>query len=76
MPNSNANESAFPYKREVMGESGIAYYIPEPGLTKREYFAAMVTQGILASGNWLPITIAKDVIIYTDLLLKQLEETK
>ena len=45
------------------------------GLTKREYFAAMAMQGILANTNFISITdyAAKEAILQADELLKQLE---
>lgn len=48
--------------------------IPTEGLTKREYFAGLMLQGILASG--FQTTMEKNVeaaIEHTDELLKQLE---
>ena len=57
---------------------------PLIGLTKREYFAGLAMQGILANpngvmnehGNWMrsPESIARMSIKFADELLKQLEE--
>lgn len=60
-------------------EHGYSYGIPDvttiPGLTKREYFAAMAMQGILASDNSLPIpVVAYDSIKMADALIGQLNE--
>lgn len=48
---SNANDSAFPVTPPVdqTGQIAIGMPFPEPGLTKREYFAAAALQGLLAN---------------------------
>ncbi|MCT4181834.1 hypothetical protein HZP54_17985 [Elizabethkingia anophelis] len=50
------------------------------GLSKKEYYAGLAMQGILASDNsseWIkPEELAKKSIQYADELLKQLENTK
>lgn len=48
---SKANESAFPISPACAadGRSAIGSYEAEPGLTKREYFAAMAMQGFCAN---------------------------
>lgn len=43
------------------------------GLTKREYFAAMAMQGMLANSFWGEQDVAEQAIRYADELLKQLE---
>lgn len=46
------------------------------GLTKREYFAGLAMQGIMADGETSDIpSIAKASILIADELLKQLDET-
>lgn len=53
-------------------------YEPQWGLTKREYFAAMAMQGIMANPNCEPMTpehfknIASDAINIADVLLEEL----
>jgi len=46
------------------------------GLTKREYFAGLAMQGLLANPNKTsnPIQISLDAVMYADELLKQLEK--
>jgi hypothetical protein len=47
------------------------------GLTKREYFAAMALQGLLAKyGSDYQVQITKDVIYWTDALIEELNKTK
>jgi hypothetical protein len=71
----NANEPAFPGQFPPIN---IPIQI-KPGLTKREYFAAMAMQGIMGNPNTEPLepvhfkNIAEDSIRIADELLKQLE---
>ncbi len=61
---SKADEPAFPFKR-VNGPDDF-------GLTKREYFAAMAMQGMLANGkafSWL----ATEAVDHADALMAALE---
>jgi hypothetical protein len=45
------------------------------GLTKREYFAGLAMQGLLAQDSWASEKVlAENAIIYADELLKQLEK--
>lgn len=65
-------ENAFPWVGH--GEEYLAY----PGLTKRELFAAMAMQGLLASEseNWHvghPHAVAKNALDYADALIKALQ---
>jgi hypothetical protein len=62
------NESAFP----IFDKDGISL-IGEEGLTKREYFAIMALQGILAAneGTYYDSTI-KECIKYADALIEAL----
>lgn len=54
----------------------------EPGLTKREHFAALAMHGLASAcsveGEWThdPNTVASEAIGYADALLAKLEETK
>lgn len=73
----DANSAAFPCEQGT-DPNGSWNQTFEPGLSKREYFAAMALQGILAgtSGDTFdPITIAYDAIKATDVLLEILEQT-
>lgn len=70
---SNANKPAFPSEPR-------SFAPPDSfgsGLSKREYFAAVALQGLLASGaggdKALKVLAAVD---YADVLLAQLENTK
>lgn len=64
----NANTSAFP--TEIDGARDL-------GLTKREYFAALAMQGILAGKLHLtPDRVALAVTQFADALLFQLEKNK
>lgn len=46
------------------------------GLTKREYFAAMAMQGILAKSDAPMSYAARDAVMFADELLAELERTK
>jgi hypothetical protein len=65
------NESAFP----IIAED----YIIDGGLSKREYFAAMALQGIIANKDGLDIKIERIVesAVHTaDALIEELNKTK
>lgn len=69
------NESAFAKAGFYHPDSGLDN--PQEGLTKREYFAAMAMQGMLANsaeGNteWNYDTMAKHCCIAADALVEQL----
>jgi hypothetical protein len=72
----NKDQSAFPMKegKQANGQPRYAQY----GLTKREYFAAMAMQGILANPecNASIEGYVKDAIKYADELLTQLNNSK
>jgi hypothetical protein len=78
----NSQKSAFAAASEVIHQSG---------LTKREYFAGLAMQGLLASNGDVKYivktndrdiftltaqTLAKDAILLADVLLKELDNTK
>lgn len=46
------------------------------GLTKREYFAGMAMQGILAHGDWMEDRIVSDSVKYADALIAELNKPK
>ena len=49
--------------------------IPHPGLTKREYFAAMALQGLLAlPPKIISKTVAEDAVKLADHLIKALSD--
>ncbi len=69
----NGNQPAFGY-----GFANEQHYLEEKGLTKREYFAAMALQGIIAAHNIYETGInnevnAKTAVNAADELLKQLK---
>jgi hypothetical protein len=50
---------------------------PQEGLTKREYFAAMALQGMLAKyGSDYQVQNAKEAIYWADALIEELNKTK
>jgi len=61
---TNENQSAFPSTRDTQTW----------GLTKRELFAAMALQGMLANPNinWEISDLARDAVESADLLIKRL----
>lgn len=66
---TTANVNAFP---RMFGNDA-----PKDGLTKREYFAAMAMQGLLACPNNVNMAqdIAKGAIIMADQLIIELNKT-
>ena len=55
---------------------GIAFDDKHKGLTKREYFAAMAMQGLLARYNFSSDedVVARNAVDYADALLSELEK--
>ena len=49
---------------------------PQEGLTKREYFAAMAMQGLLANDSGLITSKARDAVKSADLLIEELNKNK
>ena len=43
-------------------------------LTKREYFAGLALQGMLAAGPNIQIVVINAAVMYADTLLKELQE--
>ena len=74
----NAEQNTFPVTIEDNGNPSVTHL----GLTKREYFAGLAMQGLLASRDWQIEPINDDTAIVTsviavefaDELLKQLEK--
>jgi hypothetical protein len=44
------------------------------GLTKREYFAAVIMQGLIAGGGRIPKAIAEDAVRCADTLINELNK--
>lgn len=50
---------------------------PQEGLTKREYFAVMALQGMLAKyGSDYQVNNAKEAVYWADALIEELNKTK
>lgn len=64
---TNADSCAFPY---------VAVGLDEPGLTKREYLAALAMQGMLAGGGSFGPMLARIAVEHADSLLDALDEEK
>ena len=58
------------------GVQTISYYYIANSLTKREYFAAMAMQGLLANDSSLITSKARDAVKSADLLIEELNKTK
>ena len=65
---TKTNNSAFP----IIAED----YIIDGGLTKREYFAAMALQGLLANDSALITSKVIDAVKAADALIEELNKTK
>lgn len=65
---TSANDSSFP----VIAEN----YIIDGGLTKREYFAAMAMQGLLANDSGLITSKARDAVQAAEALIEILNKPK
>ena len=48
-------------------------YYPQDGLSKREYFAGLAMQGMLAGGNYSELEVASCAVNLADDLLIQLQ---
>lgn len=70
------NDNAFPFQFDGLDDEGTIIF--ENGLTKREYFAAMALQGILASNTFpsSPIAAAYDAVNCADALIEALNLEK
>lgn len=70
MNNENAEKPAMP--STVESKDGVYIYL---GLTKREYFAAMAMQGLLAQNGYDRFdSLAIDAVRQADVLLEELEK--
>lgn len=58
------------------GKKSAFAYAPtyEHGLTKREYFAGLAMQAVIANGKYSEIEISGSAVIFADALLKALEK--
>ena len=77
----NKNQPAFPILKQVIGSGEDYHEIPGcDGLSKREYFAGLAMQGILASDDtdpWGNMTgLAEQSVIAADALCGALDKTK
>lgn len=68
------NEQAFPIPGSHTVKHGSAPTVY--GLTKREYFAAMAMQGLIASGKVSIDHVADISVFYADSLIKSLNKPK
>lgn len=69
--NNNANEPINPIRGKMQGETDYK------GLTKREYFAGLAMQGLLAKGSTLDSADLVELATkHADNLLKELSWTK
>jgi hypothetical protein len=74
---TNPNEPAFSKPAFYHPDGGLDS--PNTGLTKREYFAAMAMQGIIANKDGLDIKIERIVesaVDTADALIEELNKTK
>ena len=72
---TKANEPAF--SKPAFYHPDGAIDLPNNGLTKREYFAAMALQGMLAKyGSDYQVQNAKEAIYWADALIEELNKTK
>jgi hypothetical protein len=72
---TNPNDAAFSKAAFYHPDGGID--TPQEGLTKREYFAAMALQGMVASGCSMDFLFQKNAetcIIIADAIIKALNE--
>lgn len=68
---SNENQPAFP----VFLQEGLSYNSHvDAGVSKREYFAGLAMQGLLASGR--TDNVEQAAVLFADHLLKELENSK
>jgi len=75
------NEPAFPTTEIVISSVGTEHTQYIPGLTKREYFAAMAMQGILSTRkDGLRFSdienLSEDAVLFADALLNGLNKEK
>jgi hypothetical protein len=71
---TNPNEPAFSKPAFYHPDGGLDS--PNTGLTKREYFAAMALQGLLALGGVVYQSPVKSAVEYADALIEELNKTK
>jgi hypothetical protein len=69
MTNPNDSATGFAWSQEQQGTSG---------LTKREYFAAIAMQGLLASGNYLTNYkfLGEESVMFADALITELNKVQ
>lgn len=69
---TNGNEPAFSKAAFYHPDGGIDS--PQEGLTKREYFAAMAMQGMLANTTTQYLTLPSYAVQMADALIEQLNQ--
>lgn len=68
---TNGNDPAFPKLPLLQSDQGISW----PGLTKREYFAAMAMMGLLSDGiGGSALFIASEALLHADALIAELSK--
>lgn len=71
---SSANDPAFPHHEVWDGDKTDIGWIGG-GLSKREYFAAMAMQGLLACNQHGVITVCEGAVEYADALIRRLSRS-
>jgi hypothetical protein len=77
---SDNSEPAFP-QQTVITTEGVTY-LPKGGLTKREYFAGQILQGMLSippsthSQEWTVSEYAAGAVVWADALLTALQSSE
>ena len=66
---TNGNDPAF--SKSAFYHPDGTFDLPENGLTKREFFAAMAMQSLIASGA---LNVSKTAVKQADLLIKELNK--
>ena len=69
------NEPAFPFQEISTDPMGYAVAQTNFGLTKREWFAGMALQGLLASGKDLA-SFVSEAFLYADEMISESEKQK
>lgn len=68
--NTQPNEPAF---ARPVSDAGFITYFASEGLTRREYFAAMALQGLLANRHE-DYLLTEKAVMYADALIEQLNK--
>ena len=76
MENNKTNGDSPAFSKEVFYTDEYNINTPQEGLTKREYFAAMAMQGLLANDKVEHKYCVISAVEYADDLIEQLNKTK